>query len=83
MTAATYTNDQLLDRMMEDEGFDPKSDTDFDSFLRSMVFDSVNVGACRSCGETSSPHEPDASNNWCPHCGAQAVVSALVAAGMA
>lgn len=66
----------LLERCLVD------SIHDFDSVMGAAILDSSAIGACRSCGETSEPHEPDATANHCPHCGAAAVVSVLVLAGV-
>jgi len=41
------------------------------------LLDSVMDGVCRECGEVTYPHEPDAVDNWCECCGANAVASVL------
>ena len=70
------TSSSLLDRCIRDAG------GDFDAVIRSAVFDSSVIGACRKCGETSESHEPDATANHCLHCGANAVASVLILAGV-
>ena len=70
------TSDSLLERCIRDAG------GDFDSVIRAAMFDSSVIGACRLCGETSDSHEPDATANHCPHCGANAVASVLVLLGV-
>ena len=41
------------------------------------MLESAMDGVCQECGETTYGHEPDARENWCPCCEANAVVSVL------
>lgn len=47
------------------------------TYTQADLMDSIMDGVCSSCGETSGGHEPDAQDNYCPHCGENAVRSVL------
>ena len=82
-----YKNHQLIALIMSDIGLDANRMTEehyyqaFDDVLRSAMFDSVCPGACRQCGGVQDC-EPDATRNHCYDCGAGAVVSLPVLAGV-
>lgn len=70
---------QALRKMAKDEGFETVTE-----LLEHVISDAVSPGFCTNpdCGEISSPHEPDASENYCEHCGKNTVVAAPVLAGI-
>lgn len=49
--------------------------------IEAMVFDSTVDGYCSKCEEISSPHEPDATDNWCPCCDSKGTVTSVLVLG--
>lgn len=49
--------------------------------LEAAAFDSVSPAICIECDATAEM-EPDQDGGWCENCGRNAVVSALVLAGI-
>jgi hypothetical protein len=75
--ADPYTDDYLLEVLMEDEGYDLDNLEDFDEVGHAWTFASVVPGICRVCLATVTSCEPDARTNWCPDCHGNTVVSGL------
>jgi len=49
--------------------------------ILAMIHDSVVDGYCSACEEISSPHEPDATDNWCPCCESTGTVKSVLVLG--
>ena len=79
-----HSNDELVAFIMSDLGYDAKQMTD-EEYLNILsaatLFGGVCPGACRECGGVQDC-EPDATRNHCYDCGAGAVVSLPVLAGL-
>ena len=69
------TDKEFLALLLDAEGFD-----DIESFLK-RPFDSVVPGICKICLGTADC-EPDARNNYCDNCTANAIESGLSLAGL-
>jgi len=53
-----------------------------EDFNRMILGNTPIDGICSECNEVTSPHEPDATDNWCPACERTgSVTSVLVLAG--
>jgi len=52
-----------------------------EAMLAAATFDSVSPAICLDCDHTCEM-EPDQDRGWCESCGQNAVVSALVLAGL-
>lgn len=73
---AGKTDSELLALLVAAEGFESEFD-----LLESSVCDSVVPAICGIC-ESTMDSEPDARENYCDNCGANAVQSGLVLAGI-
>lgn len=69
------TNQQLLDKICEEEGVDEME------LLEEAVFDSVVPAICKNC-EMVNEMEPDQERGYCDNCGKNEVVSCLILAGL-
>lgn len=65
-----------IEQLAKDYGFADPTD-----MLEAAVLDSVSPGICTVCGY-STDVEPDQDCGYCEDCGAQAVRSALILAGI-
>ncbi len=67
-----------LDALREIEGF-----ATIEAMLEAASFDSVSPGICAKpdCDGTTEV-EPDQDRGWCPVCGSNTVMSALMLAGI-
>lgn len=70
------TSEEALSRLVEAEGF-----ASLDDLLQASLFDSVSPAICMICGATAEM-EPDQDRSYCESCGANAVKSALILAGL-
>jgi hypothetical protein len=70
---------QALRKIAEVEGFETVTE-----LLENAISECVSPGFCTNpdCGQVSSSHEPDATENWCEFCEKNTVVSAPVLAGI-
>ena len=71
--------EELLDRICSDEGFE-----DWSELLEAYAIESVVPGACKNegCTYVSSSCEPDGEDCWCEVCDDQSVVSCMVLGGV-
>lgn len=76
-----FDDAELVDLIMADQGYDPGDTDSHHEFIADQVTDSVNLGACRSCGTVHVSCEPDASTNHCDNCGHYNVAGVLVLLG--
>ena len=69
---------ELLRKLADSEGF-----ASVDALIEATVVDSASPGICAkaNCGGTIEV-EPDQDRGWCPVCGSNTVMSALILAGI-
>lgn len=70
------TNQQLLDKLAEIEGYEDSME-----LLEANAVDSVVPAICRDCQYTEGM-EPDQTRGWCPECNKNSMVSCMVLAGV-
>lgn len=70
------TRKEALSKLAESEGY-----ATVDDMLLASVIDSVTLAICMICG-TTGEMEPDQDRGYCEGCGANAMKSALVLAGL-
>lgn len=66
MTSTKFTHDEIA-------SFAKHNQEAILEIVQGSMFGLENDGLCLSCGEVSSPHEPDAENQECECCGTNAV----------
>ena len=78
MHLSQQDRDTKLAALCAAEGFDS-----VEAMLEAATFDSVSPGICTKpdCGGTIEV-EPDQDRGWCPVCGSNTVMSALILAGI-
>lgn len=69
------TDLELADLIAQDQGWDNFYDMAEDHDGQRIILGSCTPGICRECLAVTEPHEPDAVENWCELCDANAVVS--------